>query len=198
MKVLPLGAQLFNADRRTEMKKLTVAFRNFANAPKHRTSYVDEKPRGCNSSPHTTWLMTSWNMIWRGNVSRDRERRRACGLLAGKRKGKDATCWTIQAQMGRIILRWILTKWKEKWIKLAQDRRKWRVTLVWERILGLHEARSVSGLGEERKKDSAPGRQIIVRLVRVSQLALPLKAIQQSQPRTSTALVLTNSTVRLN
>jgi hypothetical protein len=30
----PVGAELFRADRRTDMTKLIVAFRNFANAPK--------------------------------------------------------------------------------------------------------------------------------------------------------------------
>jgi hypothetical protein len=39
MKIRPVGAELFNADRRTDMTKLIVAFRNFANAPKSRTSY---------------------------------------------------------------------------------------------------------------------------------------------------------------
>jgi len=37
MKILPLGSELWKADRETErgtdMKKLIVAFRNFANAP---------------------------------------------------------------------------------------------------------------------------------------------------------------------
>jgi hypothetical protein len=31
MKIHPVGAELFQADGRTDMKKLTVAFRNFAN-----------------------------------------------------------------------------------------------------------------------------------------------------------------------
>jgi hypothetical protein len=39
-KIRPVGAELFNADRqkkgRTDMTKLIVAFRNFANAPKKR------------------------------------------------------------------------------------------------------------------------------------------------------------------
>ena len=35
MKIRPVGAKLFHADGRTDMKKLTVAFRNFANAPKN-------------------------------------------------------------------------------------------------------------------------------------------------------------------
>jgi len=32
MKIRPLGAELFHADRRTDMTKLLVAFRSFANA----------------------------------------------------------------------------------------------------------------------------------------------------------------------
>jgi hypothetical protein len=34
MKILPVGAEFFNADRRTDMTKLMVAFRSFANPPK--------------------------------------------------------------------------------------------------------------------------------------------------------------------
>jgi len=34
MKIRPVGAELFQADRQTDMTKLTVPFRNFANAPK--------------------------------------------------------------------------------------------------------------------------------------------------------------------
>ena len=37
MKIRPLGAEMFHADRQTDMTKLIVAFRNFANAP---TNYV--------------------------------------------------------------------------------------------------------------------------------------------------------------
>ena len=33
MKFLPVGAELFNANVRTDVKKLRVALRNFANAP---------------------------------------------------------------------------------------------------------------------------------------------------------------------
>jgi hypothetical protein len=36
MKINPVVAELFHADRRTDMRKLTVAFRNFANAPVKR------------------------------------------------------------------------------------------------------------------------------------------------------------------
>jgi hypothetical protein len=34
IKIRPLGAELLHADGRTDMSKLKVAFRNFANAPK--------------------------------------------------------------------------------------------------------------------------------------------------------------------
>jgi len=33
MIIRPVGAELFHADRRTDMTKLTVTLRNFANAP---------------------------------------------------------------------------------------------------------------------------------------------------------------------
>jgi hypothetical protein len=35
-KIRPVGAELFHADGRTDMTKPIDAFRNFANAPKHR------------------------------------------------------------------------------------------------------------------------------------------------------------------
>jgi len=45
-KILPVGAELFHADggaeRETEMTKLIIAFRNFANAPKKFSSYATE------------------------------------------------------------------------------------------------------------------------------------------------------------
>jgi hypothetical protein len=34
IKIRPVGAELFHGDGQTDMTKLTVAFRNFANAPK--------------------------------------------------------------------------------------------------------------------------------------------------------------------
>jgi len=34
MKILPVGAELFHVDRRTEMTTLIITFRTFANAPK--------------------------------------------------------------------------------------------------------------------------------------------------------------------
>jgi hypothetical protein len=35
MEIRPVGAELFHADRRRDMTKLMVAFRNFANSPKN-------------------------------------------------------------------------------------------------------------------------------------------------------------------
>jgi hypothetical protein len=41
MKILSVGAELFHADRRTDMTKLIVAFRNFSNGPKKKTLTVN-------------------------------------------------------------------------------------------------------------------------------------------------------------
>ena len=41
MKICPVGAELFRADQRTDMTKLTVAFRKFANAPKKKVGLWD-------------------------------------------------------------------------------------------------------------------------------------------------------------
>jgi hypothetical protein len=41
MKIRPVGAELFHAYRRTDMTKLTVAFRNFENAPKNAFAFED-------------------------------------------------------------------------------------------------------------------------------------------------------------
>ena len=40
MKIRPVGAELLHADRWTDTTKLTVAFRNFANAPKNAPCFV--------------------------------------------------------------------------------------------------------------------------------------------------------------
>jgi hypothetical protein len=39
MKICPMGAELFHVDRRTDMMKLIVAIRNFADMPKSYISY---------------------------------------------------------------------------------------------------------------------------------------------------------------
>jgi hypothetical protein len=44
MKIRPVGAELFHFDGRTDMTKLIVAFRNFANAP-NKTVNADPSDR---------------------------------------------------------------------------------------------------------------------------------------------------------
>jgi hypothetical protein len=41
MNIRPVGAELFHADGRTNMTKLTVVSRNFANATKNKTQQID-------------------------------------------------------------------------------------------------------------------------------------------------------------
>jgi len=41
MKICQVGSELFHADRRTDMTKLIVAIRNFANAPKIPSSALE-------------------------------------------------------------------------------------------------------------------------------------------------------------
>ena len=52
MKIRTVGAELFQADGRTDMTKLIVAFRNFANAPIRDKSSVE------------TQLTFSFRRIW--------------------------------------------------------------------------------------------------------------------------------------
>ena len=51
MKIRPVGAGLFFADRRTDMTNLIIAFRNFANAPKNEL-YTSQKTL---SLRHSGW-----------------------------------------------------------------------------------------------------------------------------------------------
>jgi len=50
-KIRPARAELFHADRWTDMTKLTVAYRNFANAHKNGRGTIPAKP-GHNSMHH--------------------------------------------------------------------------------------------------------------------------------------------------
>ena len=43
MNISPVGAKLFHADERTDMMKLIVIFRNFANAPKNSRFFISRK-----------------------------------------------------------------------------------------------------------------------------------------------------------
>ena len=40
MKILPVGAELFHADKRTDISKLIFVFHNFAKAPKKSAQYI--------------------------------------------------------------------------------------------------------------------------------------------------------------
>jgi hypothetical protein len=40
MKIRPVGAEMFRADRQTDMTKLTVTFRNFSDAPKNVAAFM--------------------------------------------------------------------------------------------------------------------------------------------------------------
>jgi hypothetical protein len=57
MKILPVGDELFHADGKTDVTKLIVVFKNFANAPKNL------RPRSnllAHCSPH---VPTSWTCL---------------------------------------------------------------------------------------------------------------------------------------
>ena len=51
MKIRPVGAELFHADVRTEMTKLIVNYRNFANAPKNSVPILQKTHRFPNQTP---------------------------------------------------------------------------------------------------------------------------------------------------
>jgi hypothetical protein len=44
MKILPMGAESFHADRQTDVMRLLVAFRNFGNAPKNIFYLILSRP----------------------------------------------------------------------------------------------------------------------------------------------------------
>jgi hypothetical protein len=48
MKICLVGAELFHADRRTDVTKLVVAFRNFANARTREAALIEVVLQGVN------------------------------------------------------------------------------------------------------------------------------------------------------
>jgi hypothetical protein len=55
MKIRPVWAKLFHADGRTDLTKLIVAFRNFANAPKNQNTHFifnNFFPESCTLQAH--------------------------------------------------------------------------------------------------------------------------------------------------
>jgi len=72
IKVLPMLATLFHADGQTDMTKLIVASRNFANAPKHLSGYSWRKP---------VWPMKNSSVAGGRTFSMHMRFQRACMLL---------------------------------------------------------------------------------------------------------------------
>jgi len=68
MKVRPVGAEWFHADRETDMTKLTVAFRNFANVPKMRVLTLSvglkQQRKGHSQVSHETVCVESDMSCW--------------------------------------------------------------------------------------------------------------------------------------
>jgi hypothetical protein len=64
MKIRPAGAELFRGDRWTDMTKLTVPYRSFANAHKNGRGIIPAKP-GRNSMYHLTGR---WNLSSSGHT----------------------------------------------------------------------------------------------------------------------------------
>jgi proteasome assembly chaperone (PAC2) family protein len=58
MKIRPVGAELFNADRQTDMTKLIVISRNFANAPRNQSVNILYEIVAVCSEIHTKHINT--------------------------------------------------------------------------------------------------------------------------------------------
>jgi hypothetical protein len=108
MKVRPVGAQLFHADRRTDMTKLIVVFRNFTEAPKTENTGKMSSSHHKNKqyiNYHPLWHINSHNLLYHRhlfNISFHlivliRARRRLC---LGKSCHQSNNSYT---------LKWILT-----------------------------------------------------------------------------------------
>jgi len=77
-------------------------------------------------SPNIIQVIKMRRMKWAGHVARRMEKRGAYRVLVGKSAGKSHL--EDPGLDGRIILRWIFSKWgcgDMDWIDLAQDRDKW-------------------------------------------------------------------------
>jgi len=58
MKILPVGAELFRTEGRTDMTKLTIAFRNFPNAPKKT-----QRLTSLSGSSNALWLQAARSQV---------------------------------------------------------------------------------------------------------------------------------------
>ena len=77
MKIRPVGAELFDTDGRTDITKLIVAFRNFANAPK----YVSSCQRGnsehmltCEGLRTAPWVSATTLQTGRNKMHKHKQR----------------------------------------------------------------------------------------------------------------------------
>jgi hypothetical protein len=93
MKILPVGAELFHADGRTDIAKLTLDFRNFANAPNKK-----------NHSPKIVTVIKSFNIIRVKNIAWIIEMRNVNTDLVGDWEEKSNQTYE------KIILKWIIKK----------------------------------------------------------------------------------------
>jgi len=59
IKIRPVGAELFRADRQTDMTKLTVAFRNYKNAPQRVATNTTELSVGFTVVPSAVLQLCS-------------------------------------------------------------------------------------------------------------------------------------------
>jgi hypothetical protein len=62
-KICPLGAELLHADRQKDMKKLTVASRNFANATTKQLMFYTKKLLLCTYRTHKYTLWTNFIIL---------------------------------------------------------------------------------------------------------------------------------------
>jgi len=69
MKFLSEGAELFHSERQTDLTKLIVAFRNFADAPKTITLFVIQKERQCEVTHLNTSIFITKGGQWTVNNS---------------------------------------------------------------------------------------------------------------------------------
>jgi len=70
MKICPVGAEMSHADGRTDMTKLKIAFRNFANAPKTSKRPIQEEPSWrAKIDRHHTETLLSRVLTWVWNCT---------------------------------------------------------------------------------------------------------------------------------
>ena len=69
IKIRPVGAELFHVARQTDMTKLTVAFRNVANAPKNAKEKCSQFP-AVRTLNNFSSLLSHFALLLRGNTDK--------------------------------------------------------------------------------------------------------------------------------